>query len=178
MEQIYTAEGACRGDGVSQSWGGGEVTHRNPMFGMPSNPPLSLLIKSNIFCLRNDGNRCVVLSWQLSWANNMQSIFYDLLNLPDGELASTEVSAVSFDGQERFTLVFEYWPDVYEFSGDKSKLVITASGANIKDELEADFIIGYSVEDILANKERTVLQINTGIRAIHLACEKIYFSTT
>ncbi|AKS46731.1 hypothetical protein SAMN05444287_1854 [Octadecabacter temperatus] len=108
----------------------------------------------------------------------MQSIFYDLLNLPDGELASTEVSAVSFDGQERFTLVFEYWPDVYEFSGDKSKLVITASGANIKDELEADFIIGYSVEDILANKERTVLQINTGIRAIHLACEKIYFSTT
>ena len=107
----------------------------------------------------------------------MRSIFYDLLKLPDDKLADSKVTAVSFDSQERFTLVFEYWPDVYEYSGDKSKLVITASDAKIENELEADFIIGYSVMDILANRERTVLQINTGIRAIHLASEKINFSS-
>ncbi|MFT5065445.1 MAG: hypothetical protein ACJAWC_002531 [Yoonia sp.] len=107
----------------------------------------------------------------------MQSVFYDLLELA-GRLADTEIISANIDNQRNFRLTFEYWPDIYEYSGDRSLLVITAYDAKIETRFEPDMYVGYEVRDILLNSDGAEIQINTTVRVIKMKAKQIVFSAT
>lgn len=104
----------------------------------------------------------------------MKSIYTELLAV--GEyFVDTEILEISLDSEGYFKLVFEYWPDVFEYSGNKAQMTILAKGASIKEPLDAECIVGYEVRDIAVENGGTEIRIDTTIRRIDLVAEAIEF---
>lgn len=100
----------------------------------------------------------------------MKSILSEII--PGGEIAyNTDIVGVSLpsSSSDNFELELSVWPDLWNFQGPKSIVLISVSGARLVEEISEEEINGYEMRNIYIDREMKRLDIYITLRIIKLS---------